>query len=60
MKNLKTKTKNKNLDHIKVGTFFIKVKKEIVSYKLELLKNTQVYLKFYILLLELADLKTPL
>ena len=33
-KNLKIRKKSKKLDHVKVGPFFIKIKKEIVSYKL--------------------------
>ena len=55
-KNLKTKKSN-NLIYIIVKLFLIKTRKKIVSYKLELPKNTKVDLVFHILQLELANLK---
>ena len=58
IKNLKTKKKSKNLNHIKVRLFFNKTNKRTISYKLELHKNSKVYFVFYILLLELANPKT--
>ena len=57
-KNFKTKKLNKKLDHVKIELFFIKSKKGRISYKLELLSNTCIYLIFYILLLKSVDLNT--
>ena len=54
-KNLKIRNKSKKLNLIKVRSFFIKVMKGTINYKLELPKNTKVYLIFYFLLLELAN-----
>ena len=56
MKNLKTRKKSKKLHYFKFKLFFIRVKKRIVYNKC-LLVNRKVYFVFYILLLELADLK---
>ena len=50
----KTKKKSKKFNYIKVELFFIKIKKRIVSYKLVLTNNTEVYPIFYILPLKLA------
>ena len=66
IKNLKIWRPAKKLDHIKVGPFFINKIYYIndghqpVNYKLQLLKDAQIYLIFYILLLEPADPSTPL
>ena len=61
-KNLKKKKgKNqytKKLDYVKVGPFFIKKQKGLISYKIDLLKDSKIYPVFYILLLEPADQKT--
>ena len=40
---------------MKVRPFLIKQQKGLVNYKLDLPKNTNIYLVFYILLLELVD-----
>ena len=42
IKNLKTRKKMKKLDYIKARTFFIKVKKKTINYKLALLKNIKL------------------
>ena len=55
MKNLEIKKKSKKLNHIKVRPFFIKLRKKIISYKLELYKKAKIYLIFYILLLKFVD-----
>jgi hypothetical protein len=49
MKRLSTK-----LDFKKLGPFKILEKISLVNYKLQLLKNSRLYLVFYVLLLELA------
>ena len=49
--------KSKKFDYVKVRQFFIKVRKKIIYYKLELSKNINIYLVFYILLLELVNYK---
>ena len=55
-KNLETKRKNKKLNHKRTSLFIIKVKKNNINYKLKLLKRIRIYLIFYILLLESANL----
>ena len=56
--NSKIRKKNKKLNYIKVELFFIKVRKGTISYKFTLYKNTKRHFIFYVLLLELVDLKT--
>ena len=63
-KNLKKKKQgskqyNKKLNHVKVGLFFIKKTKKLVNYKLNLLKDTKIYLIFYIFLLKLVNSDIP-
>ena len=60
IKNWKIRKKSKKFDNIKVGLFFIKAKKETISYKLKLPKDIKIYFVFYLLLLELAGLKISL
>ena len=45
--------KSKKFDYIKIKPFFIKDKKEIISYKSKFPKNIKVYSVFHILPLEL-------
>ena len=59
-KNIKSKRLSKKLDYIKVRLFLVKQQKGLVNYKLDLPKNTNIHLVFYILLLELVDTQTPL
>ena len=59
-KNLKTKKPSKKLDHVKVGSFFIKKIKRFKTYELNLLKETRIFSVFDISLLESADLSTPI
>ncbi len=60
IKNLKTKKKSKKLNYIKIELFFIKPIKELVDYKLNLLKDIRVFLVFYILLLKSIDFNTSI
>ncbi len=55
-KKFKTRKLSKKLNYIKVKLFFVKKTKELINYKLDLLKNIKVLLVFYILLLKLIDL----
>jgi len=48
------------LNHIKVELFLVRKTKKLVNYELDLLKNVKVFLVFYISLLELANLVTPI
>ena len=57
---MKSKRPSKKLDYIKVRLFLVKQQKGLVNYKLDLPIDTNIYLVFYILLLELVDAKTPL
>jgi hypothetical protein len=59
-KNLKIKKKSKKLDHVKIESFFIKVIKKSVNYKLDLSKNVKVFLVFHISLLESVDFSTSI
>ena len=59
-KNMKSKRPSRKLDYIKVGLFLVKQQKGLVNYKLSLSKDTNIYLVFHILLLELVDTQTPL
>ena len=54
-KNIKSKRPSKKLDYIKVRPFLVKQQRGLVNYKLDLPKDTNIYLVFYILLLELVD-----
>ena len=58
IKNLQTKKSSKKLNHKKVESFFIKVVREEISYKLHLSLNIKVYLVFHVLLLKSADSST--
>ena len=58
--NIKTKKPSKKLDHVKVRLFFIKKEKKLVNYKLQLPKDAKIHLVFHVLLLELANPKTPI
>ena len=58
IKNFKTKKSNKKFDHVKVELFFIKNKKDRISYEFELSLNTRIYSIFYILLLKSIDFST--
>jgi hypothetical protein len=59
-KNLRTKQLSKGLNNIKVRPFLISKRNRLVTYTLELLLDTKIYPRFYISLLEPADLETPL
>ena len=59
-KNIKSKRPSRKLDYIKVRPFLVKRQKGPVNYKLDLPKDTNIHLVFYILLLELVDTQTPL
>ena len=59
-KNLTTKRLNKKLNYTKIRSFFIKVVKESVNYKLSLSKNTCIHSIFHINLLKPADPSTPI
>ena len=58
-KNLKNLRLSKKLDYKKISLFVIKRKKGEINYKLELLKESNIYPVFHILLLKSADLRTP-
>ena len=57
-KNLKTKKVSKKLNHVKVGSFFIKQQKESVNYELNLFSNIKIHPIFHVSLLKSADSKT--
>jgi hypothetical protein len=59
-KNLRTKRPSKGLDNVKVGLFLILRQNGLVIYTLELLLDIKIYPRFYISLLEPADLETLL
>jgi hypothetical protein len=59
-KNLRTKQLSKGLDNVKVRLFLVSKQNRLVIYTLELLPDTRIYPRFYISLLELANLETPL
>ena len=59
-KNIRSKRLSKKLDYVKVRLFLIKQQKGLVNYKLDLPKDTNIHLVFYISLLELVDNQTPL
>jgi hypothetical protein len=59
-KNLRIKRPSKGLNNVKVRPFFISKQNRLVIYTLELLLDAKIYPRFYISLLELADLETLL
>jgi hypothetical protein len=59
-KNLQTKQLSKRLNNIKVRLFLILKQNRLVTYTLELLADTKIYPRFYINLLEPANLETLL
>jgi hypothetical protein len=59
-KNLRTKQLSKELDNVKVRLFLILRQNRLVTYTLELLLDAKIYLRFYVSLLELANLETLL
>ena len=59
-KNIATKRLSDKLDHKKLRPFKIIEIKSLVNYRLKLLKTIKIYLVFYISLLELAPLGSPL
>ena len=56
--NSTTKRSTKKLNYMKIESFFIKAVKKLVSYELNLFKNTRIHSIFHINILELADLST--
>ena len=60
IKNFRTRRLNKGLDYIKVRSFLVKEQRLLVNYTLNLPKDAKIFPTFYILVLELADPKTPL
>jgi hypothetical protein len=59
-KNLRTKRLSKGLNNVKVGLFLISKQNGLVIYILKLLLDIKIYPRFYISLLELANLETLL
>jgi hypothetical protein len=59
-KNLRTKQPSKGLDNVKVRLFLILKQNRPVTYTLELLLDAKIHPRFYISLLEPANLETPL
>jgi hypothetical protein len=59
-KNLRTKRLSKGLDNVKVGLFLISKRNGLVTYTLELPLDAKIYPRFYVSLLEPADLETLL
>ena len=57
-KNFKTKKSSKKLNHVKIGSFFIRKIKELKTYELNLLKRIKVFSVFDISLLKSADFNT--
>jgi hypothetical protein len=60
IKNLRTKRLSKGLNHVKVRPFLILKQNGPVTYILELLLDAKIHPRFYVSLLELADLEIPL
>jgi hypothetical protein len=56
-KNLRIKQLSKGLNNVKVRLFLISKRNRLVIYTLELLLDTRIYPRFYISLLELANLE---
>jgi hypothetical protein len=59
-KNLRTKRLSKGLDNVKVRPFLISKRNRLVIYTLELPLDIKVHPRFYISLLEPANLETLL
>ena len=60
-KNWKVKPpRMKKLDHIKVGPFLVEEKTGPINIRLRLLRDARVHPNFHILMIEPADLETPL
>jgi hypothetical protein len=59
-KNLHTKQPSKGLNNVKVRLFLILKQNRLVIYILKLLLDAKIYPRFYISLLELANLETLL
>jgi hypothetical protein len=59
-KNLRTKRLSKGLNNVKVRLFLILKQNRLVTYTLELLLDAKIYPRFYVSLLEPADLETLL
>ena len=57
-KNLKTKKISKKLNHVKIGSFFIKQQKKSVNYELNLFSNIRIHSIFHVSLLKPADPET--
>ena len=57
-KNLRIRRLTKKLDKVKVRLFFISKQISLVNFRLALPKDAKIYPVFYILLLELANLRT--
>jgi hypothetical protein len=57
IKNLRFKQLSKELNYVKVRLFLILKRNKPVIYTLKLLLDIKIYSRFYISLLELADLK---
>jgi hypothetical protein len=60
IKNLRTKQLSKGLNNIKVRLFLILKQNRLVIYILKLLLDAKIYPRFYVNLLEPADLETSL
>ena len=59
-KNLKTKKSSKKLNHVKIGSFFIKKIKRLKTYELNLFKEIKIFSVFDISLLKPADSDTSI
>ena len=58
-RNIKIKRLSNKLNHKKIRLYKIKKVKNLVNYELALPSNMNIYLVFYISLLELVPLKAP-
>ena len=54
-KNLKTKKANKKLNHVKIGSFFVKQQKRPINYELNLFSDIKMHSIFHVSLLKSAD-----
>jgi hypothetical protein len=59
-KNLRTKRLSKGLNNVKVRLFLISKQNRLVTYTLKLLLDAKIHSRFYVSLLELANLETLL
>ena len=60
-KNLKiNKRRNKKLDHVKVESFFIKIVKNRINYKLNFLVDARIFLVFHIFMLKSTHSNTSI